>query len=104
MNRRTRFVGWDTSKACIAVAIAESGREPARYGGPMPNTPEAVRQLFSQLGPTETLPVCYEAGPTGDGLYRPRTAAGMACPVVAPALMPRRPGDRVKTDRRDALR
>ena len=104
MNRSTRFVGLDTSKAHIAVAIAESGREPARYWGTIPNTPEAVRQLFSQLGPTETLQVCYEAGPTGYGLYRQLTAAGIACTVVAPALMPRRPGDRVKTDRRDALR
>ena len=88
MNRSTRFVGLDTSKARIAVAIAESGREPARYGGTMPNTPEAVRQLFGQLGPAEALPVCYEAGPTGYGLYRQLTAAGIACTVVAPARCP----------------
>ncbi len=104
MDRSTRFVGFDTSKASIAVAIAESGRDPARYWGAIPNTPEAVRHLLGQLGPAGSLQVCYEAGPTGYGLYRQLTAVGIACTVVAPALMPRRPGDRVKTDRRDALR
>ncbi len=104
MDGSTRFVGFDTSKASIAVAIADSGREPARYWGTIPNTPEAVRQLLAQLGSAGSLQVCYEAGPTGYGLYRPLIAAGIAGTVVAPALMPRRPGDRVKTDRRDALR
>ncbi|HEY3019461.1 MAG TPA: transposase, partial [Solirubrobacteraceae bacterium] len=48
--------------------------------------------------------VCYEAGPTGFGLYRHLVARGIACEVVAPGSVPARPGDRVKTDRRDARR
>src|ERR1700732_1534669 len=46
---------------------------------------------------------CYEAGPTGYGLYRQIIAMGHVCTVVAPSLIPKRPGDRVKTNRRDAL-
>ncbi len=48
--------------------------------------------------------MCYEAGPTGYGIYRQLLHLGVACDVIAPSLIPKRPGERVKTDRRDALR
>ncbi len=98
------FVGIDTAKLRNAVAIAESGRDgEVRYLGEFDNTPDAVAKLIRKLAARyETVNVCYEAGPTGYGLYRQVLALGHACVVVAPSLIPRRPGDRVKTNRRDA--
>jgi transposase len=87
-------VGLDTHKARIAVAVAEPGRAgEVRSHGEIASRPEAVRQLLERLaGKHGKLRVCYEAGPCGYGLYR----------QIA-ALVPRRPGERVKTNRRDAL-
>src|SRR3954453_4005585 len=98
------FVGIDTAKAHNAVAVAEAGRDgEVRYLGTFDNTPDAVAKLVRKLADRyETLHFCYEAGPTGYGLYRQILALGHACTVVAPSLIPRRPGDRVKTNRRDA--
>lgn len=98
------FVGIDTAKARNAVAVAEGGRDgEIRYLGEFDNTPDAVAKLIRKLADRyETLHVCYEAGPTGYGLYRQVLSLGHACMVVAPSLIPRRPGDRVKTNRRDA--
>jgi transposase len=98
------FVGIDTAKARNAVAIAEGGRDgELRYLGEFDNTPDAVAKLIRKLADCyETLHICYEAGPTGYGLYRQVLALGHECTVVAPSLIPRRPGDRVKTNRRDA--
>jgi len=98
------FVGIDTAKARNAVAIAEGGRDgELRYLGEFDNTPDAVAKLIRKLADRyETLHICYEAGPTGYGLYRQVLALGHECLVVAPSLIPRRPGDRVKTNRRDA--
>ncbi len=104
MERITRFVGLDTSKASIEVGIADNGRERGRNWGSIANTPEKVRRLIESLGSKEELLVCYEAGPTGYGLQRQLTRLGVKCVVVAPSLIPKRPGDRVKTDRRDAVR
>lgn len=64
----------------------------------------SVRRLVARLGEPGRLRACYEAGPTGYGLQRLLASMGVACQVVAPALIPRRAGDRVKTDRRDAVR
>jgi transposase len=98
------FVGIDTAKARNAVAVAEGGRDgEIRYLGEFDNTPDGVLKLIRKLADRyETLHVCYEAGPTGYGLYRQVLALGHACTVVAPSLIPRRPGERVKTNRRDA--
>ena len=98
------FIGIDTAKAHNAVAVAEAGRDgEVRYLGTFDNTPDAVAKLVRKLADRyETLHFCYEAGPTGYGLYRQILALGHACTVVAPSLIPRRPGDRVKTNRRDA--
>jgi transposase len=70
--------------------------------GTIPNEPEAVRKLMKRLDPAEALRVCYEAGPCGYTLYWQLTRLGISCVVVAPTLVPVKPGDRVKTDRRDA--
>ena len=99
------YVGFDTSKTKHAVAVAEGGREgEVRYLGEIEATPAAVERLLGKLAHKyKTLHVCYEAGPTGFGLYRHIRALGYACDVIAPSLVPKRPGDRVKTNRRDAV-
>ena len=70
----------------------------------IPNTTEALRKLVKKLGDVKHLKVCYEAGPTGYGIYRLLLSLGVDCDVIAPSLIPQKPGDRVKTDRRDAIR
>jgi transposase len=99
------YVGLDTSKLKISVAIADAGRDgEVRFFGDIDSSPEAVGRLVAKLGKRHSqLSFCYEAGPTGYGLYRQITGLGHACMVVAPSLIPQRPGDRVKTNRRDAL-
>lgn len=103
MQSTTKFIGLDVSKEKIAVAIAEAGREEPRWYGTIPHTAEALRKLIKQLGDKETLSFCYEAGPTGYEAYRWITSMGAQCYVIAPTLIPKRAGDRIKTDRRDAL-
>jgi transposase len=98
-----RFIGLDVHAETIAVAAAESDGE-VRSLGVIPNRPESLRKLVKKLGPTEQLRVCYEAGPTGYVVYWQLTALGVSCEVVAPTLVPTKAGDRVKTDRRDALK
>ena len=98
-----QYVGCDVHKETITVAVAASGREPARVVATIPNRPEAVRRLMEQLGTAATLEVGYEAGPCGYTLHRQLTGLGITCVVVAPSLIPKRAGDRVKTDRRDAI-
>src|SRR5829696_6712908 len=99
------FVGLDTSKLKISVALAEEGRQgEVRFLGDIDHTPEAVRRLVTKLaGKYGQLLFCYEAGPTGYGLQRQIAALGHECDVIAPSLIPKRPGERVKTNRRDAL-
>jgi transposase len=98
------FVGIDTAKTRNAVAIAEAGRQgEIRYLGEYDTTPDAVAKLVRKLADRyQVLHFCYEAGPTGYGLYRQILALGHDCVVVAPSMIPRKPGERVKTNRRDA--
>lgn len=99
------YVGLDTSKLKISVAVAEAGRDgDVRFIGDIDSTAEAVERFVAKLGKRHRrLAFCYEAGPTGYGLHRQLTALGHDCVVIAPSLIPRRPGERVKTNRRDAL-
>jgi transposase len=99
------YVGIDTSKLRNAVAIAEGGRGgEVRYFGEIDNTPAAVRRLVKKLSSKHArLTFCYEAGPTGYGLYRLIRDLGHECMVAAPALIPKKPGDRVKNNQRDAM-
>lgn len=105
MGETTLYVGLDTGKNSIDVAIAEPlpGGE-VRYWGRIPNEAAALDRLVKQLQKGgRRLQFCYEAGPCGYGIYRRLNAKpGVSCQVVAPSMMPRRPGDRVKTNRRDA--
>ena len=100
--KSTTFVGLDVHKETIAAAVARAGGGDAESLGIYPNTPEAVRKLLRKLGAKSGLRVCYEAGPCGYALYRQLKREGIACLVIAPSLVPKKPGDRVKTDRRDA--
>ena len=103
MTKITRYVGLDVHAQTIAIAVAETGRDgEVRSLGTIPNTPEAVRKAVKKLGATESLAVCYEAGPCGYVLYWQLTQLGVKCEVVAPTLVPVCASDRVKTDRRDA--
>jgi transposase len=92
-------------KATISVALAEGGRGgEVRQLGVFENRPEVVTKLAARLGKDgRRLSFCYEAGPCGYGLHRLLTGCGHDCVVVAPSLIPIKAGDRVKTDRRDAL-
>ena len=105
-NYSEAFVGIDTSKLHNAVAIADAGRSgEVRFLGEIENTPAAMAKLVRKLSAKyKRLTFCYEAGPTGYGLHRQIKELGFECMVVAPSLIPkRRGGDRVKTNRRDAL-
>ncbi len=98
------FIGIDTAKLRNAVAIAELGRKgDVRYLGEVDTTDAATRKLAARLAARYTkLTFCYEAGPTGYGLHRLIESLGHTCLVVAPSLIPKKAGDRVKTNRRDA--
>ena len=98
------FVGLDVHKDSIAVAHADGGAAPPVFVGEIGSRQADIDQLLRRLqGKAATLQVAYEAGPSGYGLYRYLTDKGIACQVVAPSLIPRKPGDKVKTDRRDAV-
>ncbi len=101
------YVGLDVHKETIAVAVARAGRAIPTSWGEIAHTPAAVSELVSRLGTSfggEPLLFCYEAGPCGYGLYRQLVSLGQDCEVVAPSLMLRAPGERIKTDRRDAAK
>src|SRR6266540_2755994 len=98
------FVGLDVHKDTIAVAVAEAGRGEVRSHGVIANTPATVARVLKKLGAAGRLRVCYEAGPCGYVLYRQLTQLGIACTVVAPALIPQKPGETIKTDRKDAAK
>ena len=98
------FIGIDTAKLRNAIAVAVAGRKgEVRYLGEIDASEVATRKLVAELaGKYRKLTFCYEAGPTGYSLQRLIESLGHTCIVVAPSLIPTRPGDRVKTNRRDA--
>ena len=105
LDKTITYVGLDVHKDTIAVALAEAGGgKDVREYGKIANTPAALKALAAKLSRAgNELRFCYEAGPCGYGIQRQLTLAGHGCVVVAPSLIPRKPGDRIKTDRRDAI-
>lgn len=105
-NVHAAYIGLDVHKATIAVSIAEAGRLEPEFRGEIPNESKAIDKMIRQLSQRfngQPLLFSYEAGPCGYGLYHQIQASGHDGEVVAPSLIPRRAGDRVKTDRRDAV-
>jgi transposase len=104
MKNATRFVGLDVHADTIAVAVAEAGRDgEVRSLGIIRNDATAIRKLVERLG-RKNVRACYEAGPTGFALYWQLVELDVACEVIAPTLVPRKAGERIKTDRRDAIK
>src|SRR5260370_5163257 len=102
---KTLYVGLDVRKDAIAVAYAteDRGAEVVSLGAIGTRQCDMDKLIRKLQAKGARLVVVYEAGPCGYWLYRYLTRQGLACHVVAPSLIPRRPGDRVKTDRRDAI-
>lgn len=102
MNDDSITIGLDVHvKTITAAAITADGE--IRELGTFANTPAEIAKRVGRWGAPKQLAVCYEAGPCGYTIARQLERLGVACAVVAPALIPRRAGDRIKTDRRDAL-
>lgn len=104
MNKSIAFVGLDVHKDSIVVAIAGSGRgqevrDYGTIGGDLHALDRLVRKLQSKYS---ELHFVYEAGPCGYVIYRHLTGKGLSCTVVAPSMVPKKSGDRIKNDRRDA--
>lgn len=102
--QKVRFVGLDVHKESIAIAIADGDGSAPENVATIPNDVALLIKRLKKRGAGSTLRCCYEAGPTGFALYRALRAAGIDCIVIAPSLVPQKAGDRVKTDRRDAVK
>src|SRR4030042_569903 len=103
MRTSVLYVGLDVHKMSMDVAIAATGGEVRHYGkigGDLEALDQVVRKLQASGA---ALRFAYEAGPCGYQVYRHLTGQGYPCLVAAPSLIPRRPGDRLKNDRRDAV-
>lgn len=103
MTDSIKFIGLDVHQETISMAVADLGGDIREFGR-IRNQPSDVAKVMRRLGPSDKLFCCYEAGPCGYVLYRQLQQLHISCVVVAPSLTPIRPGDRVKTDRRDALK
>ena len=99
-----KFIGMDVHKKTITVAIADDGRNgQVRSYGTLANNINALDKFCRKMVSTASqLHFVYEAGPCGYGIYRHLTHKGFDCKVIAPSMIPRKSGDRIKTDRRDA--
>jgi transposase len=106
MTTQSLFVGLDVHKDTISIAVAEDSRDgEVRPHGTIKNTSHDVACLLKRLAKHgKELHFCYEAGPCGYNLYRQIIEAGHQCMVVAPSSIPVKSGERVKTDRLDAMK
>jgi transposase len=103
--QKVRFVGLDVHKESIVIAVADGDGSAPQNVATIPNETTVLLKWLRKLGAGGTqLRCCYEAGPTGFVLQRALGAAGVECVVIAPSLVPQKAGDRVKTDRRDAVK
>jgi transposase len=102
--QKVRFVGLDVHKASIAIAMADGDGSAPETVGTISNDTSALLKRLKKLAVGGKVRCCYEAGPTGFGLQRALRAADVECVFIAPSLVPRTAGDRVKTDRRDAVK
>lgn len=96
-------VGLDVHKDSISVAAAEPGRAAGRLIGKVTHDVNKLLKVLAKIGSAEQLHIVYEAGPTGFGLQRALAARGYVCEIIAPSQIPRRAGDRIKTDGRDCV-
>jgi transposase len=105
MEHFSRYVGLDVHKDTIAVGVADGIEGEPYFFGTIRNTSETIRKLVKKMSPYgEVVSFFYEAGPCGYGLYRQITSLGHECTVVAPSLIPKKAGERVKTDPRDSVK
>ena len=103
MSKGISFTGLDVHKKSISVALLKPrARKPVEWQ--QSNDARSVKRLIRKLKREggKSIRCCYEAGPCGFGLQRTLQSSGIECQVIAPALIPRKPGERIKTDRRDA--
>jgi transposase len=104
MEQSTRFIGMDVHKNTIVIAVTAAGESgKATVFGSVPNTLTSLAKLVARLHQAGSGPLqfCYETDPCGYGAHRTLSGLGEACMVVAPSLIPRKPGGRQKTDQRD---
>lgn len=101
MFESTPVVAFDQHAASVTAAVLFPGARQAAVHQLAPDVP-TIRRFLARVRRQGAVQCCYEAGPCGFELQRALTADGVACDVIAPALIPRRAGDRIKTDRRDA--
>ena len=102
MEQCSTIIGLDVHKETITAAVLPPDAERVVETLKIPNTQRALEALVHRLQPRGPLAFVYEAGPCGYEVQRQLSVLGQPCAVIAPTLTPRRPGDRVKTDRRDA--
>jgi transposase len=104
MKKYSKYVGLDVHKTDIAIGTADADRGEAGYYGTIENKAQSYLKVAKKLSKGgEGILFCYEAGPCGYEVYRQLMKAGYDCMVIAPSLIPKKSGDRIKTDRRDAV-
>jgi transposase len=102
--KKVLYVGLDVHKETISAAVAVRNEDEVRYVGTIPNNSVALDSLIRKMTSSGGIPYfVYEAGPGGYTLYRQLQEKGHACMITAPSLIPKKSGDKVKTDKRDAI-